>query len=160
MIYPFIFYLVTNKTGGLFDLDGTFFLILLQFLILMFTLNFILYNPISNSIIERTNYITNNLKISSNILLKTDQLTKFYHNQIAHIQKIVELEKKDLQKQYRKVALKKKEILQNTLDKHINNIINSFNLDKDIIYVTMHQKILLLSDEIISKIFTNKNTLK
>ncbi len=160
MIYPFIFYLVTNKTGGLFDLDGTFFLILLQFLILMFTLNFILYNPISNSIIERTNYITNNLKISSNILLKTDQLTKFYHNQIAHIQKIVELEKKDLQKQYRKVALKKKEILQKTLDKHINNIINSFNLDKDIIYITIHQKILLLSDEIISKIFTNKNTLK
>ncbi len=160
MIYPFIFYLVTNKTGGLFDLDGTFFLILLQFLILIFTLNFILYNPISNSIIERTNYITNNLKISSNILLKTDQLTKFYHNQIAHIQKIIELEKKDLQKQYRKVALKKKEILQNTLDKHINNIINSFNLDKDIIYITIHQKILLLSDEIISKIFTNKNTLK
>ncbi len=160
MIYPFIFYLVTNKTGGLFDLDGTFFLILLQFLILMFTLNFILYNPISNSIIERTNYITNNLKISSNILLKTDQLTKLYHNQIAHIQKIVELEKKDLQKQYREVALKKKKFLQNTLDKHINNIINSFNLDKDIIYVTMHQKILLLSDEIISKIFTNKNILK
>ncbi len=160
MIYPFIFYSVTNKTGGLFDLDGTFFLILLQFLILMFILNFILYNPISNSIIERINYITNNLKISSNFLLKTDQLTKLYHNQIVHIQKIIELEKKDLQKQYRKIVLKKKEILQNTLDKHINNIINSFNLDKDIIYVTIHQKILLLSDEIISKIFTNKNTLK
>ncbi len=160
MIYPFIFYSVTNKTGGLFDLDGTFFLILLQFLILMFTLNFILYNPISNSIIERINYITNNLKISSNFLLKTDQLTKLYHNQIVHIQKIIELEKKDLQKQYRKIIFKKKEILQNTLDKHINNIINSFNLDKDIIYVTIHQKILLLSDEIISKIFTNKNTLK
>ncbi len=155
MIYPFIFFLVTSKTGGLFDLDGTFFLMLLQFLILMFILNLILYNPIINSIIERTNYITNNIKISSNILLKADELTKLYQNQVAHIQKIIYSEKKELQKQYKEVVSNNKKNLQNTLDKHVNNIIKHFNLDKDIIYLTIHQQILLLSDEIISKIFTD-----
>ncbi len=155
MIYPLILFLITSKTGGLFDLDGTLFLMLLQFLILMFILNFILYNPLTNSVIERTNYITNNIKTASNILLKADKLTKLYQNQVAHIQQIVYSAKIELQKQYKEVVSDKEEILQNKLDKHVNNIIYHFNLDKDIIYTTMHQKILLLSDEIISKIFTD-----
>ncbi len=155
MIYPLILFLVTSKTGGLFDLDGTLLLILLQFLILMFILNYILYNPLTNSIIERRNYITYNIKMSSNILLKIEELTKLYKNQIAQIQKIVDSEKMELKKQYKEVISNKEKILQKKLNKHVNNIISHFNLDKDIIYTTMYQKILLLSDEIISKIFIN-----
>ncbi len=155
MIYPLILFLVTSKTGGLFDLDGTLLLILLQFLILMFILNYILYNPLTNLIIERSNYITYNIKMSSNILLKIEELTKLYKNQIAQIQKIVDSEKMELKKQYKEVTSNKEKILQKKLNKHVNNIISHFNLDKDIIYTTMYQKILLLSDEIISKIFIN-----
>ncbi len=155
MIYQLILFLGTSKTGGLFDLDGTLLLMLLQFLILMFILNFILYNPLTNSIIERSNYITYNIKISSNILLKIDELTKLYKNQIAKMQKIVDSEKMELQKQYKEVTSNKEEILEKKLNKHVTNIISHFNLDKDIIYATINQKILLLSDEIISKIFIN-----
>ncbi len=155
MIYPLILFLVTSKTGGLFDLDGTLLLILLQFLILMFILNYILYNSLTNSIIERRNYITYNIKMSSNILLKIEELTKLYKNQIAQIQKIVDSEKMELKKQYKEVISNKEKILQKKLNKHVNNIISHFNLDKDIIYTTMYQKFLLLSDEIISKIFIN-----
>ena len=42
MTEHFILFLATEKTGGLFDLDGTLPLIAIQFLALMFLLNLIL----------------------------------------------------------------------------------------------------------------------
>jgi F-type H+-transporting ATPase subunit b len=48
-------------TGGLFDFDATLPFLAIQFLILMFILNNILYNPLLNTINKRNDYISSTL---------------------------------------------------------------------------------------------------
>ena len=57
--------------GGLFDIGATLPLVALQFLILMFVLNSILYNPLITSMNQRNEYILdNNFKLIESPLKK------------------------------------------------------------------------------------------
>ena len=57
----FIFLAEEEARGGLFDIGATLPLVAIQFLILMFVLNTILYNPLISFMNERNEYVLDNL---------------------------------------------------------------------------------------------------
>jgi F-type H+-transporting ATPase subunit b len=93
-----LFFLATEKPGGLFDLDGTLPLMAIQFLGLMFLLNFLLYTPLLSVIYDRNQYINKNLASASNILAQSNKLIKQYENELVTTRKKGQQEITDLKR--------------------------------------------------------------
>jgi F-type H+-transporting ATPase subunit b len=106
--------------GGLFDIDATLPLVVIQFLLLMFILNIILYNPLLSIIEERKEYILTNLGKASEILTEANKLTTQYEEELINVRKEAQLEITNSQKI-------NKEILQTELNisqKYIDNLLD------------------------------------
>lgn len=145
-------YLTAEKPGGLFDFDGTLPLIAIQFLILMFLLNILLYTPLLKIIDDRSKYITNNLQEASIILNKANQLSSQYEEEFSKIKKEVELNSSTLQNLHKNVL--KTEVLssQKIFDNYLIQTINNFDFEKEKILTSLDEEINSLSSEIIIKI--------
>src|SRR6476646_5385396 len=98
-----LFFLATEKAGGLFDLDGTLPLMAIQFLGLMFLLNFLLYTPLLSVIYDRNKYINKNLASASNILAQSKKLIKQYENELVTTRKKGQQEISDLKRLHAEV---------------------------------------------------------
>ena len=147
-----IFFLATEKTGGLFDLDGTLPLMAIQFLALMFLLNLILYTPLLNVINDRNQYISKNLANASNILAQSNQLIKQYEVELAKARKEAQLEISTLQKLHKNILETEARSSQKLIDEFLLKITNSFKLKKEKILTNLESEIDSLSSQIISKI--------
>ena len=66
--------LTTGAGGVLFDFGATLPLVAIQFLILMFILNTILYNPLLTVINERNEYVVSNLTKSDKLIAEQKKL--------------------------------------------------------------------------------------
>jgi len=64
--------------GGLFDFNATLPLVAIQFLLLMFALNTVLYSPLLSVIDERKQYILKNLGKASELLSEANSLITQY----------------------------------------------------------------------------------
>lgn len=147
-----IFFLATEKPGGLFDLDGTLPLVAIQFLALMFLLNLILYTPLLNVINDRNQYISKNLANASSILSQSNQLIKQYENELAKARKEAQLEISTLQKLHKNILETEARSSQKIIDEFLTKITNSFKMKKDKVLVSLESEIDSLSSQIISKI--------
>jgi len=98
-----LFFLATEKAGGLFDLDGTLPLMAIQFLGLMFLLNFLLFTPLLSVIYDRNQYINKNLASASNILAQSKKLIKQYENELVTTRKKGQQEISDLKRLHNEV---------------------------------------------------------
>ena len=72
-----------EKTGGLFDFDGTVIVIGVQTLILSAVLKSILFNPLLDAIEERTKYVNGNLIKASEILKEAETILVEYETGVA-----------------------------------------------------------------------------
>nr|YP_009675018.1 F1 sector of membrane-bound ATP synthase, gamma subunit [Rhizochromulina marina]QDH81869.1 F1 sector of membrane-bound ATP synthase, gamma subunit [Rhizochromulina marina] len=79
--------LATEERGGLFDFGATLPLVAVQFLLLMFVLNFILYSPLLTLINQRNEYIVSNLSKASEMLAEANKLTLEYEAELAQTKK-------------------------------------------------------------------------
>jgi F-type H+-transporting ATPase subunit b len=147
-----IFFLAAEKPGGLFDFDGTLPLIAIQFLALMFLLNFILYTPLLNVINDRNQYISKNLANASSILSQSNQLIKQYETELAKARKEAQVEISTLQKLHKSILETEARSSQKVIDTFLVKITNSFKLKKDKVLVSLESEIDSLSSQIISKI--------
>ncbi len=147
-----IFFLATEKTGGLFDLDGTLPLMAIQFLALMFLLNLILYTPLLNVINDRNQYISKNLANASNILAQSNQLIKQYEIELAKARKEAQLEISTLQKLHKNILETEAKSSQKLIDEFLLKITDSFKLKKEKILTNLESEIDSLSSQILSKI--------
>lgn len=147
-----LIFLATEKTGGLFDLDGTLPLMAIQFLVLMFTLNFILYNPLLSIINDRNQYISKNLANAASILLQSNQLIKQYEYELGKARKEAQLEIYTLQKLHKNVLETEARSSQKTIDEFLLKITTSFKSKKDKVLFSLESEIDSLSSQIISKI--------
>jgi F-type H+-transporting ATPase subunit b len=77
--YTFIT-LAAEEKGGLFDFGPTLPLIVIQFLVLLFVLNIILYNPLITLLEKRASNIVNQLTSASEILATGNDLIESYNN--------------------------------------------------------------------------------
>lgn len=152
MANTLIFLLATEKTGGLFDIDGSLPLMALQFLSLMFLLNFILYNPLLNIINDRNQYISKNLTEALSLLSESNQVLqqqekiiakarKDGQQEIANFQKDEESSLEVREKFHKELLTKLSKILNN--DHQVQRVYALFLLEKEVNS---------LSDKIVSKI--------
>ena len=147
-----IILLASEKPGGLFDFDGTLPLMAIQFLALMFLLNFILYTPLLNVINDRNQYISKNLANASSILSQSNQLIKQYETELGKARKEAQLEISTLQKLHKSILETEARSSQKVIDEFLVKIINSFKAKKDKVLVSLESEIDSLSSQIISKI--------
>jgi F-type H+-transporting ATPase subunit b len=111
--------------GGLFDLDATLPLVAIQFVLLMFVLNVILYNPLLTIIEERKEYILENLAKASEILAQANELTIKYEQELSNVRKKAQLEITNSQKIHKEIL----EIELNISQKYIDNLLDKITKD-------------------------------
>jgi len=136
--------------GGLFDLNATLPLVAIQFLLLMFILNVILYNPLLTIIEERKEYILTNLSEASKILAEANKLTTQYEQELDDVRKQAQLEITKSQKIHKEIL----EVEVNISQKYIDNLLD--NITKDLL--TKKEIALNNLDEIVQSLATNIET--
>jgi len=84
-----IFIILTEESskGGLFDIGATLPLVAVQFLILMFILNIILYNPVLTILNERNEYVLDNLNKTSDLIILSNELSSEYEKVVINVKK-------------------------------------------------------------------------
>jgi F-type H+-transporting ATPase subunit b len=111
--------------GGLFDFNATLPLVAIQFLLLTFILNIILYNPLLTAIEERKDFILTNLGKASKILSEADKLTTEYEQELTNVRKEAQLEITNSQKIHKEIL----EIELNISQKYIDNLLTIIQKD-------------------------------
>jgi F-type H+-transporting ATPase subunit b len=111
--------------GGLFDINATLPLVLIQFVLLVIILNTILYTPLLTIIEERKEYILTNLGKASEILAEANKLTKQYEQELANVRKEAQLEITNAQKIHKEIL----EIELKISQKYIDNLLDSIQKD-------------------------------
>jgi F-type H+-transporting ATPase subunit b len=111
--------------GGLFDINATLPLVLIQFVLLVIILNIILYTPLLTIIEERKEYILTNLGKASEILAEANKLTKQYEQELANVRKEAQLEITNAQKIHKEIL----EIELKISQKYIDNLLDSIQKD-------------------------------
>jgi F-type H+-transporting ATPase subunit b len=111
--------------GGLFDLDATLPLVAIQFVLLMFVLNVILYNPLLTIIEERKEYILTNLSEASKLLEEANNLITQYEQELEDVRRQAQLEITKSQKIHKEIL----EIEVNISQKYIDNLLDTITKD-------------------------------
>lgn len=149
-----VLFLALEKPGGLFDFDGTLPVIAIQFLILMFLLNIILYTPLLNVINERNQYINKNLAQASIFLTQANKLSKQYEDELLKARKEAQLEISTLQKLHKSILETEIKSSQQIFDNYLLKIINNLKVEKSRILTSLEKEINSLSNEIMVRIVT------
>ena len=110
----FLLLTIEEKSGGLFDFDGTLPLTIFEFLVLMFILEKILYKPLSNITTIRIKNLKEKNERAELLLSTNNFLTNLYNTEISNIEKKIDI---ILKQEY--IVLKN--IFQNILFELINN---------------------------------------
>jgi F-type H+-transporting ATPase subunit b len=142
-----------EKTGGLFDFDGTLPFIIIQFAVLTLILNSILYSPILKVFSERQDYITKNLETASTILSSTNEFETMYKEKIEKYQKDTEV----CVSEFDKICTEKFSLecknSQSSIKKIIDDIFEEIENEKiDILSSLRKEEIDFLSTQIIKKL--------
>jgi F-type H+-transporting ATPase subunit b len=136
--------------GGLFDLNATLPLVAIQFVLLMFILNIVLYNPLLTIIEERKDYILTNLSEASKILAEANKLTTQYEQELDDVRKQAQLEITKSQKIHKEIL----EVEVNISQKYIDNLLDTITRD----LLTKKEIALNNLDEIVQSLATNIET--
>nr|YP_009326995.1 ATP synthase CF0 B' chain subunit II [Pleurocladia lacustris]ANS57581.1 ATP synthase CF0 B' chain subunit II [Pleurocladia lacustris]ANS57726.1 ATP synthase CF0 B' chain subunit II [Pleurocladia lacustris] len=152
--YNYILIISTEKTGGLFDFDGTLPVIAIQFIIFMFILNFILYTPLLDTIDERNIYISKSLSEATNILTKANKLNIKYEKKTSKARKAVALDLLIYQKLYKDILEEKMKSSESVIDKFLIETTKNFEENKGNILKSFDTEIYSLSKQIMKKLIT------
>nr|YP_010985996.1 ATP synthase CF0 B subunit II [Grateloupia asiatica]WOL36914.1 ATP synthase CF0 B subunit II [Grateloupia asiatica] len=141
--------------GGLFDFNATLPLMALQFLALTVILNVMFYKPVSNVLDERDEYIRNSLTTASAYLLKANELTKKYEQELAESRKKAQdIIKRSQQEAQQIVSVKIKEA-QLDAEKLVTEAYDQLNIQKEQALKTLETQVDNLSDQIKLKLLGN-----
>jgi len=141
-----------NGPGGLFDFNATLPLIAIQFLLLTFVLNKILYNPLLSVIDERKQYILSNLERASELLSKATELIDKYENELSKIRKEAQLEIANSQQIHREIFDIELNVSQKYIDALLDNILVDLNNRKTIALNNLDDSVKFLCAEIQTKL--------
>ena len=138
--------------GGLFDFNATLPLVAIQFVILMFVLNTILYTPLLTIIEERKEYILTNLGKASELLAEANTLTMQYEEELATIRKEAQLEITNSQKIHKEILELEINISQKYIDNLLDNITTDFENKKISALNNLENSVQSLCDDINTKL--------
>jgi F-type H+-transporting ATPase subunit b len=152
-----IFILIAEETerGGLFDIGATLPLVAIQFLLLMFILNLILYNPLFTLMNQRNEYVLNNLSEASSKLREATELTAKYEAELLTTKKAAQKEINEIQKLQKESLDAEVELSQDYLDTLIQKILENFGTKKQMVLGNLEPEINSLSSQMVKILFTN-----
>ena len=132
--------LAAEEKGGLFDFGATLPIVAIEFLVLLFVLNLILYSPLTNMINTRNEYILDNLSQASEILAEATELTTQYETELKATKKQAQLEiaeSQKIQKQSFEVELN---LSQKYIDTLLQKILSNFATTKETIFSNLESE--------------------
>jgi F-type H+-transporting ATPase subunit b len=148
----FIILAEESKKGGLFDIGATLPLVAIQFLILMFLLNLILYNPLTTLMNQRNEYILDNLSKASNVLVTAEELTTQYETELAATKQNAQKEINDLQQIQKESFTTELNLSQNYIDAIVQKILEDFAIKKQAVITDLDKEIYDLAALIIKRV--------
>ena len=134
--------------GGLFDINATLPLVVIQFVLLVIVLNIILYNPLLTIIEERKEYILSNLGKASEILAEATRLTKQYEQELASVRKEAQIEITNSQKIHKEILEVELKVSQKYIDDLLDIIQKDLLAKKDIALNSLDDIVKSLSADI------------
>ena len=137
-----------ESKGGLFDFNATLPLMALQFLALTVVLNIIFYKPVSTILDERDEYIRNSLTTASASLVKANELTQEYENQLAESRKKAQMIIKNAQIEAQDVVSRNLQDAQKQAEKLLADAYRDLNTQKEFALKTLEDQVDILSDKI------------
>jgi len=154
MINQQIFLILAEDTakGGLFDIGATLPLVAIQFLLLMFILNIILYNPLLTVVDERNEYVLDNLSKTSDMVLVATELTTQYEQELVNTKKEAKIEISKLQKIQKERFDNELRISQTYLDQLVQKFLENFANKKSQVVNNLQTEIDTLSTQMLSKL--------
>ena len=148
----FIILAEESKKGGLFDIGATLPLVAIQFLILMFLLNLLLYNHLTTLMNQRNEYILDNLSKASNMLVTAEELTTQYETELAATKQDAQKEINDLQQIQKESFVTELNLSQNYIDAIVQKILNDFATKKQTVIADLDKEISNLATLIIKRV--------
>ena len=147
--------LAPEEKGGLFDFGATLPLVAIEFLLLMFVLNLILYNPLVTLINQRNEYILDNLSKASEMLTTANELTTEYETELKATKKQAQQEivaSQKIQKQSFEIELN---LSQKYIDTLLERILGNFAKTKETIFEKLESDKVVdsLCDQMLGKLF-------
>jgi len=142
--------------GGLFDIGATLPLVALQFLVLMFVLNSILYNPLITLMNQRNEYILDNLSKASEMLITAEELTTQYETELASTKKEAQQEISQLKKVQKESFDNELSLSQKSIDTLVGKILENFAAKKETVLAGLGSEIDSLSTQMVTKLFTQR----
>jgi F-type H+-transporting ATPase subunit b len=154
MINHQIFLILAEETakGGLFDIGATLPLVAIQFLLLMFILNIILYNPLLTVVDERNEYVLDNLSKTSDMVLAANELTTQYEQELLNTKKEAKIEISKLQKIQKERFDSELRISQTYLDQLVQKVLENFANKKSQVVNNLQAEIDTLSTQMLNKL--------
>lgn len=149
----FILLAEESERGGLFDIGATLPLVAIQFLLLMFILNLILYNPLFTLMNQRNEYVLDNLSKASEMLRKATELTTQYESELAETKKGAAKEISQSQKLQKEGFNTEVELSQKYLDTLVQKVLGNFATKKQIVLENLEPEINSLSTQMIDVLF-------
>jgi len=160
MINQIYILLAEESAGGLFDFGATLPFIAVQFLLLMFILNLILYSPLIKLVNQRNEYILDNLGNATIYLEDAQYTTKRYEEKLASVKVETQQEIEKTQKLQKENFALSLQVVQKylnfLLDKFTTNLNQTLNdtyseLENDEVIDT-------LADDVLTKLFSTATT--
>jgi F-type H+-transporting ATPase subunit b len=160
MINQIYILLAEESAGGLFDFGATLPFIAVQFLLLMFILNLILYSPLIKLVNQRNEYILDNLGNATIYLEDAQYITKRYEEKLASVKVETQQEIEKTQKLQKENFALSLQVVQKylnfLLDKFTTNLNQTLNdtyseLENDEVIDT-------LADDVLTKLFSTATT--
>ena len=141
-----------EKTGGLFDFDGTVIVIGLQTLILSNVLKSILFSPLLENIEERTKYVNGNLIKAAEVLKEAQSILVESETGIALARYQAEKEILEFKKLFAELFTFELEFNQYVLDNLVNKYTNDLYIEKEKTVTVLLEDLKSLSNLIYQKL--------
>ena len=114
-----------NGPGGLFDINATLPLVIVQFFLTGIVLNSLLFNPLIGLIDKRDNYVSDTIDKASKFLLEADILTEQYEDKLEAVRKETQLDITDSQEIYKEVF----QLVLKISQTYINDLLSTISKD-------------------------------
>ena len=141
-----------NGPGGLFDINATLPLVIVQFFLTGIVLNSLLFNPLLGLIDKRDNYVSDTIDKASKFLLEADILTEQYEDKLEAVRKETQLDITDSQEIYKEVFQLVLKISQTYIDDLLSTISKDLLIKKEFASNNLTPVIELLHKDLLQKL--------
>lgn len=145
--------LAAEDAGSLFDFGPTLPLVAVQFLLLMFILNLLLYNPLYTLMNQRNEYVVSNLSKASELLAEANELTAKYEAELLETKKQAQQELAKSQSAQKASFNEELSLAQKSVEALVKKVLANFETKKQDILSSLETDVNSLSKAIYSELF-------